>query len=903
MGGRTTMRARYTVESIAVRVRGEGGFSLAEVMVAGLILALAVFPMVGLFDGAYRVSMAASDVNLSAECLQRYNELARSVPFYVAHTVDNPSTPLDFDDFYWGSRSPVTSNNWTDAPRVVVKALDVDPYPNMQVTIKMAYVDDELVSGRTLEQAANMTAMNPNWSPTALYGYDRPKTDGGKVLTLILYEVMVTTRNGQTASSTELYASPTDMVANVYIDRVVNVSSDATKKGTRYNSYSECISAPHTKNGITVRAYGEGFTEADLDAGLVSVKLVRVEDTDIELKGMAYGTDGGEAYIEGTIDLADNRGDEDPWGPKYRMPGYWHAWLVVNHVISVRNNIFVVEYPVPVYHSPGSDFHDSSGDKQGLESTTDETFTFSNVDYVTDLVPENYPNPGIGAVVQLVHTTTDNGVPIDTITGRNLSIAPSTNKGYETGLTVTVHFDFTGHIGGNYKLRLINCIDRATPSMEVMGNTYFELDSGPFYYLEGPPAVNEVYVLEETPVTPQVRHFVYDDRAYPYTLEIKGFNFDNLISAADVKLGLGGDTGVDPPSGAINEISPLSVQYVDSQTIRATFDFDEDGSGGEVVEEAERGIYWLWVRNSNGFGKALDNALDIRAPAPIIYDYDVNTYGLWQNYYGVQLDITGECFDVDAAENLYFEVMIKEESEPANDWLATEGMGDPVSLDHGRRVQCLLNLVDCDAGSWELYGMATPSGATDSGYTDIVSGVQYKTLIPVSLGAPTLLTNGVPSGSEPWSVKVGSHYMNADGDGTWPETWSAWLESTEGAGSQAVVYETDDGRAQPQNRTRGEMFFVELRGMGFNEGTVNIQAINDHGEDTDGMDETWTNVTVHVDRENALVWVEMEASEAKRTGPHMKDDGTPNPIRIRIRNNVNNRWSGWFNDRIRVRYP
>ncbi|NPV59561.1 MAG: type II secretion system protein [Actinobacteria bacterium] len=902
------MRAREIMAAIRGRMRGEAGFSLAEVMVAGLILSLAVFPMVGLFDGAYRVSMAASDINLSAECLQRYNELARSVPFYVAHSDDNPSTPLDFDDFYWGSRSPITKNQWLSPndPNnywVTMKAMNVEPYPNMKVEIRMAFVDDELVQGRTLEQAANLTEMNTNWSPMALYGYDRPKTNTGKVLSLILYEVRVTTRNGQSTSTTELYASPTDMVANVYIDRVINVSSDATKKGTRYNSYSECISAPHTKNSITIRAYGEGFSQSDLDAGLVSVKLVRVEDADIELKNMSYGTDGGESYIEGTIDLNDNDGDEEPWGPKYRMPGYWHAWLVVNHVISVRNNIFVVEYPVPVYHSPGSDFQDSDGNKQGLESTTDEVLTFTMVDYVTDLVPENYPNPGIGAVVQLVHTTTDNGVPIDTITGRNLAISPTIDKGYRTGLTVTVHFDFTGHVGGNYMLRIINCIDRATPSIEVMGNTYLELESGPYYYLEGPPAVNEVYVYEETPVTPERRHFVYDDRSYTYTLEIKGFNFDSLIAAADIKLGIGGDTSVDPPSGATNEISPLSVQWLNSETIRAVFDFTDDGSGGEAVEEAERGVYWIWVRNSNGFGRVLTNAMDIRAPAPIIYGYDVNTYGLWQNYYGVQVDITGECFDVDSSSGTAFDVMIKEVGEPSNDWLATEAMEDPVSLDNGRRVQCLLNLVDCDAGDWELYGKATPTGVTDSGYTDIVNGVQYKTLLPITLGVPTLLTSGVPAGSEPWSVKVKSHYMNADAAGVWPEDWSDWLESTEGGGVQATVYETDDGRAQPQNRTRGEMFFVELRGMGFNKGTINVHAENDHGENTDGMDETWTNVTVLVDRENAKVWIEMEESDAKRTGPHQKDDGSENPIRIRIKNNVNNKWSSWFNNRIRVRYP
>jgi len=883
------------IRRLRVFLRGEAGFSLAEVMVAGFILVLAVFPMVGMFDGAYLVSQTAKDINQSNECLRMYKEKVRTLPFYTAHTEDDLTTRLDVDDYYWGSRNPVTKNAWSTAPEVEIKASGVDPYPGLEVSVKMAYIDDELVSGISLEQAADDTYLASSWQPMALYGYDRPKTTGGKTLNLILYEVKVTTESGRTYTSTDLYTSPTDVVANVYIDKVVNTSADSSKLGTRSNSYGDCISAPHNKNGIAIRAYGEGFTASDVTSGKVQVKLVRLGgDSDIELKNLTYGTVGDLRYLEGTIDL-DGTGIVEPYKPR-KMPGYWYAWLVVNHVISVKSNAFVIEYPQPVYHSPGSDFHDSSGDKQGLESTTDEVLTLTNVDYVMNFVTGEYPNPGIGAVVQLVHKTTGpDGKPIDSVNGTNLVINPSTVDGYQTGLSITAHFDFTGHIGGDYIIRVINCIDRATPDKDVPGNTYFELGTGPYYYLEGPPAVNEVYVYEETPVSANPRHFAYDDRPYNYTLEIKGYNFDSLISASDVKLGLGGDTGANPPTGAINEVAPISATRVDDQTIRATFDF------GPEVSDTERGTYWLYVKNTNDFGRLLNPAFDIRQPAPIIYAYSVKSLGLWQNYYGIDLEIKGECLDYDAVSGKYCEARIRELATPTNDWLATEAMGDPVYSDSGRRMDGVINLVDCNAGGWELYVKSQPAGLTDSGYTDIISGVAYQSIANITVGKPVLLTAGVPASGEPWSVSACTRYRNWNsGTGDWKE-WRSWGTNTEGSGVPAWTYETDEGQSTPTNRTQGVMYFVRLNGMGFNEGNIDIHAVNDHGENTNGMDATWANVLVRQDRATAAVWIEMGESDALPTGPHIKDDGsTLNPIRIQIKNNVNNVWSAWYNDRIRV---
>ncbi len=880
---------------------GEEGFSIAEVMVAFLILAIAVIPMAGMFAAASKVARVSYDLNMAQECLRLYTEKVKNIPFYYAHTEDDLSTPMDVDDFYWGNRSPIYNNTWNNAPEIVMKSSSSEPYPGMTVTIKMAYVDEEEASGKTLAEAAEDTDLAADWRPMTLYGYDRPKTPTGKALNLILYEIKVTLANGRTFSDTELYASPTDVVANVYIDKVVNISADATKLGTRYNAFGECVSAPHHKSSITIRAYGEGFTQSDLNAGLVDLKLVRVDDNDISPANLTYGEEGGRKYLEGTISL-DSGGKSGPtnvWYPR-RKPGYWHAWLVVNHIISVRSDIFVVEYPVPVYYSPGSSYSDSDGNKSGRESSTDEVLTFTNVAYVTDLLSYNYPNPGVGAVVQLVHTEThpDTGEPVDVINCTNMSISPTANKGYQGGLTVTARFNFNGHIGGYYKVRIINCIERATPDINVMGNTYCELPASDNYYLEGPPGIFDVYVkgyvepgevyVEST--TPQVRSFGYDDRPYMYWLRVEGVNFDSFVT---LKMGIGSSA---PPTGDV-VFDAVRVNWIDQHTLEAVFDF------APYVGPGHYGKYWLYAQNSNGFGYALAPAFEIRRPAPIIYDYQVKTYGLWQNYFDVQVSVDGECFDRDPLTGTDFQLRIQEVADPANDWLATEAMEDPVPSQYGRHVEAKLNLVDCDLGQWMFYGLSVPAGLTDYGFTDTLrpTPVTYLTNLNVTLGAPVLRTASVPTDPAQYSLIIMSRYDAVVG-GSWMG-WSNWFQSIEGTYANippwgniynAWAWENDPAHGTVEYRTKGEMYFQEIRGMGFNKGsTLSVQVMNNDAPPHTGMNYTWTGLTVHMDRSQAKVWVEMDETMRATTGP---DEGGMG--RMRLRNDASGVWQDWYIDRI-----
>lgn len=917
------------LKRIRISLGGERGFSLAEVLVAGLILAVAVIPMVGMFDGAYKVSMMSYNINLADECLRLYTERVRNIPFYNAHEADAPDAVVDVDDHYWGSRSPdINDNSWSTAPQVEMKALGVEPYPDMSVSIKMSYVDDAEVDGVSLAEAADATSLADGWGPKGLayiYGYDRPKTPGGKTLNLILYEVTVTTREGQTFSNTELYASPTDVVANIYIDKVVNVSADTTKLGTYDNEFGDCISAPHNKDSITIRAYGEGFTQEDYDGGTVDIKLVRVDDNDITLSNVTVGADGDYRYLEGTIDLSSGgvtstAENVNVWDPR-RKPGNWHAWLVVNHVISIRNNAFVVEYPVPVYREPGSDFDDSDTDKSGEASTTDEVITLHNVDFVTDfenVEPYNPEiNPGIGAVVQLVHTELEPidplspdevREPIDIINGINMTISPDVQQGYAQGLTVTAEFDFTGHIGGDYYLRVINCIERSTADIDTPGNTYFELPDGPYYYLEGPPGLYgvtvkgyvdpvEVYV-EST--TPQTRSFGFDERDYMYWLRVDGVNFDSLVT---LKMGLGDK--VTPT----NLIDAVSITYIDQYSLEAVFDFAPD------VEPGEEGHYWVYAENSNGFGEFLFSDTEPEAgfyilePKPIIYDYTWMTdpqgrqSGPWQNYYWQGMVIEGECFDYDELAGESIEIKIL---NGGNDWPATEAMDDPVVTEMGRLVGCHINLVDCDVGTWNLYGLSQPAGETHNAYDDEIQDETYLSMIDVDVGAPILLTDDVPIAGEEASISITSHYQDWYNAGT-PETpvwkwsnWFAWQPSTEGNGQPAWANENDpDWPVESQDyRTKGEMYFATIRGMGFNkDNTLMVEARNDdYPNRGPGMQALWIGLVVQMDRSTPEVWIEMVEADVQTTGP---DEGGMG--RLRLGNNALGTWEDWYVDRFDLR--
>ncbi|MHB8781749.1 MAG: type IV pilus modification PilV family protein, partial [Candidatus Geothermincolia bacterium] len=65
--------------SRAARDRQEG-FTLAEVLIAGLIMVVALIPIIGMFDGALSSVRLASTVHASAACAESVTEQVKATP-------------------------------------------------------------------------------------------------------------------------------------------------------------------------------------------------------------------------------------------------------------------------------------------------------------------------------------------------------------------------------------------------------------------------------------------------------------------------------------------------------------------------------------------------------------------------------------------------------------------------------------------------------------------------------------------------------------------------------------------------------------------------------------------------------------------------------------------------------
>ncbi len=61
------------------------GFSLAEMLVAGLILVVALIPIIRMFDASFTGMRAFERMQKSVICAQAALEKIRSIPFYEPH--------------------------------------------------------------------------------------------------------------------------------------------------------------------------------------------------------------------------------------------------------------------------------------------------------------------------------------------------------------------------------------------------------------------------------------------------------------------------------------------------------------------------------------------------------------------------------------------------------------------------------------------------------------------------------------------------------------------------------------------------------------------------------------------------------------------------------------------------
>jgi prepilin-type N-terminal cleavage/methylation domain-containing protein len=105
-------------------LKTESGYSLLEVIVAILLLAVAIIPMVGMFDAGLRAATQGSDYDKAWALANKQLETAKSLPYEDVR-----------DDFPVGSSTPDTgtgvyaSSDQTD-----------EDFPGFTYTVRKAYV-------------------------------------------------------------------------------------------------------------------------------------------------------------------------------------------------------------------------------------------------------------------------------------------------------------------------------------------------------------------------------------------------------------------------------------------------------------------------------------------------------------------------------------------------------------------------------------------------------------------------------------------------------------------------------------------------------------------------------------------------------------------------------------------
>ena len=77
--------------------KSEAGYSLVEVMVSILILAIAIIPMVSMFDAGLTAAVTGSNYDKGRTLAKKQLEMAQSLPYGTVKT-NFPNAPCTFDD-------------------------------------------------------------------------------------------------------------------------------------------------------------------------------------------------------------------------------------------------------------------------------------------------------------------------------------------------------------------------------------------------------------------------------------------------------------------------------------------------------------------------------------------------------------------------------------------------------------------------------------------------------------------------------------------------------------------------------------------------------------------------------------------------------------------------------------
>jgi hypothetical protein len=437
------------------RLEDQGGFTLAEVLVAGLILVVALIPIVRMFDTSFAGIMASSKVHKSVTLGQKVMEEIKSMPFYIPYTGDD----TDIDDHFWGARNPANNNpgegadpDWGDIPEVTLSKYghgQIATYPDFRVGVKLCYLNDD----------TTVADMGNSWGPKTT-ARDRPVNGINKSLNLLLVQVNVykfVDGVERREHQTEAIITSTEALYNLGVSRIT-VISPASIIGTADNA------AAHWPNtSITVSIEGWGFEPDDLN---FKAYLVRPDYNDIEI--VINRPLSSDSEIIGSVNLTYNGSQ---WFNRAPI-GFWSVKVKQNVISAYLHNGFICEYPRPLIqdygNDPNSPYRPASMSKTGYKG-----WGTLQLRLVGGYFVHAVKNP----TVRLIEDVEEEPY---IITGEVLSISGGSSGYSSSGCEIIASFDIAEAPLGDYRIEVINT------DFEVTGHVSSGLS-------------DSAYRLEETP--------------------------------------------------------------------------------------------------------------------------------------------------------------------------------------------------------------------------------------------------------------------------------------------------------------------------------------------------------------------------------------------------------------------
>jgi len=660
------------------KLNQEGGFTIAEIIVAGFILAFALVPIVRMFDVSFSGIRAFEDIQNSVGGARAAVEEIRSLPFYEPYNATFGD--VDIDDHFWGSRSPENTNpgastpDWESIPEVEFYAYGAFPaYESYRIGVKLAYLSDD----------TGVSPMLDGWGPKTA-GIDRPKDADNESIHLLLVQVNAYWMDGaeERAYTLESVVTDTEAIYNLGISSITVTGpasiQDFDEDGmVRNENAAAHWSSPNVD--VLVEIKGWGFNP-DLAANLTA-SIVRDKNNDIPITLSFKSTD----TLRGTMKLYNTGTDvagEPDWFPRAAV-GYWSVKVKQETILSTYlYQGFTVQYPKPVI----SDFGNAADmSKTGLNSADAASLRIVGGPFVNQVKTPAARLLRYGP----------SGEILDQINGTNIVLTvPGGSYGYalSPNCTITATFDLTQGQPGEYHMVVVN-----TDEPTLIGHVASDPSAAVYTIVEVFPEISDVYVYG---ISPRYRSG-YPNIGNPRTLVIEGQYFNQAGIPPYVDVYLCSDVVASAPSGTVIQGNVLSV--VSHNTIVATFDLT-----GQPL-----GNYKVFVRNRNDSraGWTAGAPFSIITFAPSISAFTATSDGFYENYYDVPSVITGSCLDVATGVSITngtVEYDVTGESTVVSD----------MSIDVN------LNLIDCNnTQTWNVRVYFSGGSPSQADYTfDVVLG-------------------------------------------------------------------------------------------------------------------------------------------------------------------------------------